>query len=99
MTHTMVVSDSEMKIILLLQVSQRVGWREGWIRDIVPEQSLSKPYVVLKILNYGPSLVVQWQRICLPVHGTWVRSLVEEDSTCCRATNPVRHNREEKPQQ
>ena len=26
------------------------------------------------------SLVVQWLRICLPVWGTWVQSLVQEDS-------------------
>ena len=28
-------------------------------------------------------LVVQWIGICLPIQGTWVRSLVQEDSTCC----------------
>ena len=38
------------------------------------------------------SLVVQWLRICLPMQGTWVRSLVQEDPTCCGATKPVRHN-------
>ena len=98
MTQTMVVSYSEMKIILFHQVSQRVGWREGWIRDTVPEQSMPKPYVVLKF-NYGPSLVVKWQRICLPGQGTRVGSLVEEDSTCRGATKPLSHDREEKPQQ
>ena len=38
------------------------------------------------------SLVVQWLRIRLPMQGTWVRSLVEEDPTCCGTTKPVRHN-------
>ena len=33
----------------------------------------------------GGSLVVQQLRIHLPVQGTWVRSLVQEDSTCCGA--------------
>ena len=33
--------------------------------------------------------MVQWIKICLPVKGTWVWSLVQEDSTCCRATKPV----------
>ena len=37
----------------------------------------------------GTSLVVQWLRICLPVQGTWVRSLVRGDSICCGATNPI----------
>ena len=29
----------------------------------------------------GTSLVVQWIRISLPVQGTWVQSLLQEDST------------------
>ena len=40
----------------------------------------------------GDLLVVQWLRICLPMQGTRVRSLVWEDPTCRRATKPVRHN-------
>ena len=40
----------------------------------------------------GASLVVQWLRICLPMQGTQVRSLVWEDPTCRGATKPVRHN-------
>ena len=38
------------------------------------------------------SLVAQWLRIRLPMQGTRVRALVREDSTCRRATKPVRHN-------
>ena len=38
------------------------------------------------------SLVVQWLRIHLPMHGTQVQSLVQEDPTCCGATKPVLHN-------
>ena len=38
------------------------------------------------------SLVAQWLRICLPMQGTRVRALLWEDSTCRRATKPVRHN-------
>ena len=34
----------------------------------------------------GTSLVVQWLRICLPVQGTRVQSLVQEDPTCHGAT-------------
>ena len=60
MTQTVGVSYSEMTVILLHQGNQRVGWREGWIRDTAPEQSMSKSYVALTILKYGPSLVVQW---------------------------------------
>ena len=38
------------------------------------------------------SLVAQWLRICLPVEGTWVQSLVWEDPTCRGATKPVCHD-------
>ena len=38
------------------------------------------------------SLVVQWLRIHLPMQGTQVRSLVQEDLTCHGATKPMRHN-------
>ena len=38
------------------------------------------------------SLVVQWLRIHLPMQGTQVRALVQEDPTCHGATKPVHHN-------
>ena len=40
----------------------------------------------------GTSLVVQWLRIRLPMQGTRVRALVQEDPTCRGATKPVCHN-------
>ena len=42
--------------------------------------------------NDRTSLVAQWLRTCLPMQGTGVRALVQEDPTCCGATKPVRHN-------
>ena len=40
------------------------------------------PIVVLtKSTDAGTSLVVQWLRIRLLMQGTWVQSLVQEDST------------------
>ena len=38
------------------------------------------------------SLVAQWLRICLPMQGTRIRGLVQEDTTCRGATKPVHHN-------
>ena len=35
------------------------------------------------------SLVAQWLRICLPMQGTRVRALIQEDPTCRGATKPV----------
>ena len=40
----------------------------------------------------GASLVAQWLRICLPIQGTRVQALVQEDPTCRGATKPMRHN-------
>ena len=39
-------------------------------------------------MNTGTSLVAQWLRIHLPMQGTWVQALVQEDPTCHRATKP-----------
>ena len=38
------------------------------------------------------SLVVQWVRLCLPMWGTWIQSLVWEDATCRGATKPECNN-------
>ena len=40
----------------------------------------------------GASLVAQWLRIRLPMQGTRVQALVQEDPTCHGATKPMRHN-------
>ena len=40
----------------------------------------------------GASLVAQWLRIHLPRQETQVRTLVQEDPTCCGATKPVCQN-------
>ena len=40
----------------------------------------------------GTSLVAHWLRICLPMQGTQVQSLVQKDPTCRGATKPMCHN-------
>ena len=47
---------------------------------------------ILQIYKQGTSLVVHWLRICLPMQGTWIQSLVWEDSTCQEATEPDSQN-------
>ncbi|KAJ8779985.1 hypothetical protein J1605_012021 [Eschrichtius robustus] len=47
---------------------------------------------VVKNLPARASLVAQWLRIRLPMQGTRVRALVQEDPTCCGATKPASHN-------
>ena len=46
----------------------------------------------LKNQYTGASLVAQWLGVCLPMQGTWVRALVQEDPTCRGATRLVCHN-------
>ena len=63
---------------------QKNTWR---IIDLL----LNNPEVTKGINNtQRTSPVAQRLRTCLPVQGTWVWSRVWEDSTCCRATKPVR---------
>ena len=47
-----------------------------------------------KRISLGTSLVVQWLRIRLPMQGTRVQSLVQEDPnpTCRGATKSIHHN-------
>ena len=49
-------------------------------------------FCLKKIQVLGTFLVVQWKRICLPMQGTWVQSLVWEDPTCRGANKPVWRN-------
>ena len=48
--------------------------------------------VLLKMVKIGASLVAQWLGLRLPMQGTRVRALVQEDPTCRGATKPERHN-------
>ena len=56
------------------------------------EMSLELRNWILKSQPGGTSLVAQWLRIRLPMQGTWVQSLVQEDPTCRVATKPMCHN-------
>ena len=53
---------------------------------------LSPFFPTQKHRDVGTSLGVQWLRICLPIQGKWVRSLVQEDFTCHGETKPLCHN-------
>ena len=45
-----------------------------------------------KVYKEGASLVAQWLRIRLPMQGSRVRALVQEDPTHRGATKPMSHN-------
>ena len=49
----------------------------------------------MKCSIHGMSLVLQLLRIYLPMQGKQVQSLVQEESTCLRATKPMLHNSSE----
>ena len=53
----------------------------------------------LELYGAGTSPVVQWWRIHLLMQGTQFWSQVREDSTCCRATNPLHHWRRKQTEQ
>ena len=54
--------------------------------------SVFKYLYVFKIKHKGTSLVAQWLRVHLPMQGTWIWSLVQEDSTCHGPTKSMGHN-------
>ena len=71
--------------------------------DVTNKSLISKIYKQLiqlskkkkkKKSKYGQrtSLVVQWVLIRLPIQGTQVPSVVQEDSTCHGANRPMLHN-------
>ena len=65
---------------------------EGWGERIVRESEISMNILLyLKWLS-RTSLVVLWLGMLLLMQGTWVPSLIQEDSTCLRATKPIHHN-------
>ena len=53
---------------------------------------LSRWEMVSQFNFFWTSLVVEWIKICLPMQGTQVWSLVWEDLTCHGATKPESHN-------
>ena len=65
------------------------GWHQTNILFSPKRESTT---VSFKEQRWRTSLVAQWLRICLPMQGTRVRALVQEDPTCCGATKPVHHN-------
>ena len=62
----------------------------NWLLLSTP--NYQKIAIKIKNLPWGTSLVAQWLRIHLPMQGTRVRSLIQEDPTCHGAAKPVRHN-------
>ena len=69
-----------------------LGPKESFLEKLIPKHiSATYSYVVVAGSG-GVSLVVQWLIILLPMQGTWVPSLVWEDSTCLRAAKPMGHN-------
>ena len=65
------------------------GGGMGWESGISRCKLLYMEWINNKV---WASLVAQWLRILLPMQGTRVRALVQEDPTCRGATKPMRHD-------
>ena len=81
--------------------THRLKWRKQSIKHPTTECStvgyqfcglITRRIIYTTINNSGASLVLQWVRVHLPMQGTRVRPLVQEDPTCHRATEPVHDN-------
>ena len=57
-----------------------------WANCLADSQPLWKTDIM------GTSILVQWIKICLPMQGKWVQTLIWEDTTCLGATEPMCHN-------
>ena len=88
------------KTVLALSHSSSIFLQKTWWKHCL----LSGPFPLSGIthissspdnychLKERASLVAQWLRIRLPMQGTRVRALVQEEPTCRRATKPGRRN-------
>ena len=72
----------------------REGFLEGVASELTPEvaASVDQVHEERRRKHSRTSLVVQWLRIHLPVQGTWVPSLVQEDPTRWEATKLPCHS-------
>ena len=81
----MVPLDSDLSRSSVLGNFSFFVWTENFhFKEIRRSRTLKK--------SFRASLVVQWIGFCLPIQGTSVRSVVQEDSTCLGATKPVSSN-------
>ena len=94
--HRSAIHVSKACLELPVQLNHQVSANE-WMRQRVPSGAEKLPnqtlpqFLTQRIMN-KTSLVAQWLRIRLPMQGTQVRALVQEDPTCRGTTKPVRHN-------
>ena len=76
--------------------TKKKKFENQWSKNLhrVPSVEIIPPIMSIKKKkgNRRTSLLAQWLRICLPMQGIWVRSLVWENPTCQGATKPVHHN-------
>ena len=100
--HRITKSLTRLKWLSTHATESILGWRVSWWdvgapapeldQDLDEFPDLSRAVSLVKRRSCRTSLGVQWIRICLPMQGTPVRSLVWENSTHHRATKPVHHN-------
>ena len=75
----------------LVSIGYELKYNLPWMSRKVYNSPLPSRITLIVLLRQNRGLP-QWWRVCLPMQETWVRSQIQGDSTCCRATKPIHHN-------
>ena len=81
-----------MRVLKLVRIHESMNLNKGITPSLSLISTSNLAFLSIKKCHQWASLVAQWLRISLPMQGTRVRTLVQEDPTCCEATKPVHHN-------
>ena len=60
--------------------------------SVLSQMDYQKERIIGSKVELSDSLVVQWLRICVPIWGIWVQTLVWKDPTYHELTKPMHHN-------
>ena len=76
----------QLEVLLVGHMDLQEKWGKAGVEGPPLSILVAASKTSIKTIYSRTSLVVQWIRTRLPMQGIWVQSLVQEDSTCHRAT-------------